>query len=581
MQDKTRNTLRVPALAALALTGLALAAPAAHADSVSARADAFLAPSLAARHAAGWSAVILKIDGDLTPSQEARLRALGADVTRHLPLIGSVSARVPARNLRKIAALPFVARLSSDLMVRKCDEFTCASSKADAAYTQYGLTGQGVTVAVVDSGVMPYADLSKDQNNSRVVSGPSFVPGDPSTADACGHGTHVAGIVAGNAFYSSLSYCTHSYYGIARAAGILGVRVLDKSGQGSVSTVVSGIQWVVKNKAAYNVRVLNLSLGHPVGESYKTDPLCQAVEAAWKAGIVVVCAAGNNGRVSVVSLPGVSNEGWGTAYGSVTSPGNDPSVITVGATKSVDAVRAHDRIATYSGRGPSRLDLVLKPDIIAPGNKVISLGTSYSYLYSGFPGNQIPLSTYMPTAPGGTNQAGSQNVMSAMTSATYYRLSGTSMAAPVVAGAAALLLQASPNLTPDTVKARLMISADKWADPQGNADPLTYGAGYLNIPAALASTAVATLPALSPALTEDGAGNVFLNASQITSASHVIWGSAGLTDMHVIWGSNAITGSGLLTDSHVIWGSSVFSDHVIWGTTTSAVDLSSTAINGE
>ena len=156
--------------------------------------------------------------------------------------------------------------------------------------------------------------------------------------------------------------------------------MLDGNGQGSVSTVVAGIQWVVSNKAKYNIRVLNLSLGHPVGESYTTDPSCQAVEAAWKAGIVVVCAAGNEGRASATNTAGAANEGWGTAYGSITSPGNDPYVITVGATKSMDGNRADDKIATYSSRGPSRLDLVLKPDLVAPGNHVISLDAGGSTL---------------------------------------------------------------------------------------------------------------------------------------------------------------------------------------------------------
>ncbi len=547
----------------LGLVGALLAGPAAQADSPSAKADAFLAPLLAAKPASGRSSVILKLDGDLSPARQARLRALGADVTRRLPLIGSVSATVPTRSLAQVAALPFVARLSADLSVRKCDEFTEASSGADTAFQQYGLTGQGVTVAVIDSGVFPYADIS-----GRVLAGVSFVPKDPSTFDACGHGTHVAGIVAGNGAYSSGAfYYTHSYYGVARSAGLVGVRVLDKSGQGSVATVITGIQWAVANKAKYNIRVMNLSLGHPVGESYTTDPLCQAVEAAWKAGIVVVCAAGNGGRASALNVPGAANEGWGTAYGSINSPGNDPRVITVGAMKSADGQRAHDRIASYSGRGPSRLDLVLKPDILAPGNQVISLGTSASYLYSSFPANQIPMSSYigvpMPSA-----------------SPTYFRLSGTSMAAPVVAGAAALLLQASPNLSPDTVKARLMVSADKWVGPTGVADPCTYGAGYLDIPAALKNTLVATQPALSPTLAQDSSGNVTIGATGLLSASHIIWGT-GLTDLHIIWGTSAISGASTLTASHIIWGTSVFADHIIWGTSTGGVDLTSTALNGE
>src|SRR5205085_1503192 len=120
-------------------------------------------------------------------------------------------------------------------------------------------------------------------------------------------------------------------------------------------------------------RVMNMSFGHPMADSYKNDPLCQAVEKAWKAGIVVVCAAGNSGRQSDVVDPTKGNEGYGTNYGSIDSPGCDPSVITVGAMKSVDGIRAHDTIGTYSSRGPTKGDLILKPDLVAPGNRVISL----------------------------------------------------------------------------------------------------------------------------------------------------------------------------------------------------------------
>ena len=588
MQDRTRN-----ALAAIALAGLGLAAPSAHADTLSAKADAFLAPSLAARHAAGWSAVILKIDGDLTPSQEARLRALGADVTRRLPLIGSVSARVPARSLRKLAALPFVAHLSADGSVRKCDEFTCASSGAGAAYTQYGMTGQGVGVAVLDSGIRYCSDLQiPGTKTSRIGAAVSFVANDSNTDDKCGHGTHVAGIIAGNGFASTGPNYTHTYYGVARQASLVNVRVLDANGQGTVSSIVQGLSWVVANKTRYNVRVLNLSLGHPVGDSYKNDPLCQAVEAAWKAGIVVVCAAGNNGRASATNTAGAANEGWGAAYGSIQSPANDPCVITVGATKSVDAVRAHDQIATYSSRGPSRLDLVLKPDLIAPGNRVISL---YSYgttlfNYNNANANSLPAQTYQKTSWNGY-------------STDYFRLSGTSMAAPVVAGAAALMLQASPSLTPDTVKARLMLSADKWADPTGSQDPLTYGAGYLDIPAALASTATATLPALSPTLTENTDGSVSLVMDRAawgtgtTCGSRAAWGNGlwgtGVTDLRAAWGTSLNAASGVtadraawgtntLTSSRATWGtSSVWSDRAAWGTSTGAADLSTAVLYGE
>src|SRR5262249_43611400 len=153
--------------------------------------------------------------------------------------------------------------------------------------------------------------------------------------DLLGHGTHVAGIIAGNGYNSAGLTYYHTFYGIARRANIVNVRVLDDQGLGTVSNVIAGIGWVVGNKAGYNIRVLNMPLGNPVFESYTTDPLNQAVEAAWKAGIVVVCSAGNDGRVSdfVDTLNHPENEGYGTNYGSINVPGNDPYVITVGAMK--------------------------------------------------------------------------------------------------------------------------------------------------------------------------------------------------------------------------------------------------------
>src|SRR5262249_22460536 len=151
------------------------------------------------------------------------------------------------------------------------------------------------------------------------------------TDDWLGHGSHVAGIIAGNGSQSSASgtrsYTTHHFYGIARNANLVSLRVLDELGNGNVSDVVAAIQWAVNNRVQYNIRVMNLSLGHAPGESYMTDPLCQACEAAWKRGIVVVCAAGNDGRKNAIQGLAQDNEGYGTAYGSINSPGNDPYVI--------------------------------------------------------------------------------------------------------------------------------------------------------------------------------------------------------------------------------------------------------------
>jgi serine protease AprX len=540
--------------------------------------DRFLADKLASYSVSGWSSVIIRLDGPLTTQQAAQLHALGADIYRHLPIIQSAAVRVPMRNLSRLAGLTFIQHLSADESVHKSDEFAVASSGAGIAFQQYGLTGQGITVAVVDSGIHNGSDLGwlprqlggpTQTKGPRQLANISFVPGDTSTDDKCGHGTLVAGILAGDGQSSTGSSFYRTFYGIARQASLANVRVLDGQGQGTVSTVIAGLQWVVNNKAIYNIRVINLSLGHPVGESYTTDPLCQAVEAAWKAGIVVVCAAGNNGRLNATQS-GTDNSGWGTAYGSIQSPGNDPYVITVGATKAENSNRANDQIATYSSRGPSRLDLVLKPDIIAPGDQIISLDAGNSYLDNATGStNAVRHSAYVRN--GDSNWSN-----------TYFCLSGTSMAAPVVAGAVAMLLQANPNLSPDTVKARLMISADKWAYPNAAADPCTFGAGYLNIPFALNCPVVATQYALSPTLSQDSSGNVYINEDSSVWGRKALWGT-GITDLRVVWGPRALTGSSanILGNSRTIRSSSVWSNRTVWSSTTSAVDLSAIAIHGE
>ncbi len=216
---------------------------------------------------------------------------------------------------------------------------------------------------------------------------------------------------------------------------------------------------------------------------------------------------------------------------------------------------------------------MLKPDIIAPGNRIISLHAWGSTLFNwdSATGNGLPISAYEKQTWNGN-------------SCDYFILSGTSMAAPVVSGAAALLLQANPTLTPDTVKARLMASADKWTDTSGNADPCTYGAGYLNIPAALASTVTPTQPALSPQLSMVN-GTVQINTNLISSAS--VWGSKTITGVNAIYGSKAITGvntinaSKALTGVSTIYSSSVWSDKTVCVSSSPAVDLSSIALNGE
>src|ERR1051326_6032745 len=236
--------------------------------------------------------------------------------------------------------------------------------------------------------------------------------GDSDTFDEYGHGTHVAGILAGNGRRSKGSQSTYWIRGIAPGVNLVSLRVLDSKGAGSDSAVIAAIQTAIALKNVYNIRVINLSLGRPVYGSYATDPLCMAVELAWKSGIVVVVAAGNEGR---------NNSAGTNGYGTITAPGNDPYVITVGAMNSIGTInRRDDKITSYSSKGPTQIDHIVKPDLVAPGNRILSLRDQNQYLDVMYPSNRVPRYVYMTTTDTWTPD--------------YYQLSGTSMSAPMVSG---------------------------------------------------------------------------------------------------------------------------------------------------
>jgi len=447
-----------------------------------------------------------------------------------------------------------------------------------------GYDGTGVGVAVIDSGVNATADLGvPGSTKNRIVYSQNFDPSTNTTSDLFGHGTHVASIIAGNAASSSCSNCTINYYGIAPNANIINLRALDANGQATDSTVIAAIQQAIALKSQYNIRVINLSLGRGIFESYTLDPLDQAVEQAWQAGIVVVVAAGNYGR---------DNSNNNNGYGTITVPGNDPYVITVGAMRDMGTYStADDVIATYSSKGPTMDDQVVKPDLVAPGNLIVAyLASSSDTLYASYPANLVPVSTY--------TQSNSGNI-----SSVYYALSGTSMAAPVVSGAAALLIQQNPAITPDQVKAGLMLTASKtfpayssWTDPTTGItyneqyDIFTVGAGYVNVYNALTSTVLAPATvgsAMSPSVAYNSTtGQVYLvNGSSVVWGSSVTWGTSVVWGTSVIWGANT-SGQSVLWGSSVCWGtntSSAFSvlwgSSVIWGA--SGSQAMSIAIKGE
>ena len=199
--------------------------------------------------------------------------------------------------------------------------------------------------------------------------------------DWYGHGQHLAGIVASNGKASTCDHCTQSMVGIAPGARLIDLKVLDSFGEGTDSQVIAAIDEAISLKNDYNIRVINLSLGRPVYESYKLDPLCQAVEAAWQAGIVVVAAAGNEGR---------DNSTNNLGYGTILAPGNDPYVITVGSMKTMNTPgRSDDRMASYSSRGPTAVDQIVKPDLIAPGNLIVSLLAQHGTMPLSNPQNAV------------------------------------------------------------------------------------------------------------------------------------------------------------------------------------------------
>jgi serine protease AprX len=515
----------------------------------------------------------------------ARMAARGASTKARLHSINAAAFKIPASALAELEADPDVAFVSPDRQVQQTSTETDFYDQAVGAPYAWsvGFDGNGIGVAVIDSGVTDNGDFSGDSGGTRVVYNQNFST--DGVNNAYGHGSHVAGIIAGNGANSTGPRYFKTFMGIAPEANIVSFRVLDGYGFGRDSDVIAAIQQAIALKNTYNIRVINLSLGRPVTESYKLDPLCQAVEAAWKAGIVVVVAAGNDGRDNT----------WKTSgYGTIMAPGNDPYVITVGAMKPMGTPdRADDQIASYSSKGPTLVDHLVKPDLVAPGNLTIStLASTSATLYSLFPYNVVPMNAY--SYSGGS-----------VPSTKYFTLSGTSMATAVVSGASVLLLQQDPDLTPDQVKARLMKTAYKTFPRYSSAsDPLTghmytsqydiftVGAGYLDIQAALSNSDIAPPTAgstMSPAVARDSSGNVYLVQSKsIIWGSSVLWGSSVVWGTSVIWGSS-VAGESVLWGSSVVWGSSadkgysvLWGSSVVWGASGStAEDTASVTLLGE
>jgi len=377
----------------------------------------------------------------------------------------------------------------------------------------------GIAVAIIDSGVAPQVDLPL----SRIRYFKDFVGGATTPIDNCGHGTHVAGIVAGSGARSNGVYA-----GIAPDVDIVALRVLGDDCSGNTSDVIDALEWIARHHETYKIKVVNISLGHAVLESIFTDPFVQAVERLSRKGVAVVTAAGNRGIHPLTGNPG---------YGGVGVPCNAPSAICVGSLDTKGDVNlANDRVSDSSSRGPTRFDLIAKPDLVAPGVNIVSLAARGSRLYNEFPDLRVPGASGKPE---------------------YFMLSGTSMASPTVAGAAALLLGDNHALTVNAIKIALQFTSRILQQT----DVLTQGAGALNIPGALT---------LADAINPNVPHGANWIRHRLTAANTDVYGNS------ILWGRRVIYGNRFVSprfaelhlfrwDDDIVWAYDQLKDNIVWG----------------
>jgi subtilisin family serine protease len=390
----------------------------------------------------GFTRVIVRTREGCASAGLATARNTGQ--TRRLSAIGADLLTVPDTSLGALARDFCVLSMSADRPVRE----TAGSEEPSGLQRgtrwirdNLGLDGSGVGIAMVDSGVTAWHDdlTGPGQVGQRVVRFVDFVNHRQAPYDDYGHGTHVAGILAGNGTDSQ-----GEWTGMAPGANLVALKVLDENGDGYVSDVIDAIEYAIAHRAELNIRVMNVSVAAEPTESYMTDPLTLAAWRAVDAGIVVVAAAGNLGR----------DAAGNTLYGRITAPGNAPWVLTVGASMMRGA---EETVAPFSSRGPTPFDFAPKPDLLAPGVGLVSLSEPGSTLYQSRPQSRRWGSIDTAAPP-------------------YFAMSGTSMAAPVVSGTIALMVEANPRLTPMAVKGILQFTA-LW-QPAWNT--LAQGAGFLN-----------------------------------------------------------------------------------------------------
>jgi serine protease AprX len=427
--------------------------------------------------------IVTAADGEMTSAADAVQRARGV-VGTQLPIVAGVAAAVPADTLQRLANDPAVLAVTADRDVQlasrpsddrgdrddddrrndKGDKGTdnrkdqsdrgkdkrnddrgdrersgspfVYSTGASAAWAR-GNQGAGIGVAVIDTGVSDVNDLSR-----RVVHGPDL-SGEGTSIDTYGHGTVMGGLIAGNGADTPGRDAPRT--GVAPKSTLVAVKVAGRDGSVDVTTVLQAMHWVAAYRQQFNVRVLNLSWGVPSTQSPSVDPINHAVERLWSLGIVVVAAAGNSGP----------------APGTITKPGDDPMVLTVGAYNDrLTDEDTDDLLPIWSSRGPTT-DGVSKPDVVAPGRRLIATRSFGSTIEHANP--------------------------SALIGSSYIRGSGTSEATALVSGLAALLIAQRPELTPDQVKYLLRATARPWPNFTVN----QMGAGRVQLERALSMSATA------------------------------------------------------------------------------------------
>jgi serine protease AprX len=495
--------------------------------------------------------IVTLLPGQSLPAEFKKF-ALGGS----LGLINGQVLELSHNQLVKFSAHPSVFRIHMDRGIGKDNYRTSVTTGARTVQETLGYTGAGIGIAVIDSGITSWHDDLTNKTsktypygNQRVAKFVDFVNGRVRPYDDNGHGSHVAGIIAGNGQDSQ-----GEKSGIAPGASLISLKVLDANGQGTISNIIAALGWVVANAQTYNIRVVNMSVGAGIHESYWTDPLTLAAKAVTDRGITVVTAAGNMGKNAAGHLQ----------WGGITAPANAPWVLTVGASSTNGTLtRNDDSMATFSSSGPSYIDFEAKPDLVAPGVGTVSLAVPGSNFYINKPTALVDAKPRMGVK-------------------AYLSLSGTSMAAPVVSGTVALMLQANPNLTPNLIKALLQYTAQPYADPTSTKSPakqysaLRQGAGFLNSLGAVRLAKFYKTPHAGDRMPVQKVWSQTFNWGSHRIKGGVIKTTANAWSTSVVWGSaktladggdNIVWGTACADcGDNIVWGTAADGDNIVWGT---------------